>query len=201
MESNCPNCKTKMDHEDYLFEVVCSKCQTRYNPFYEKFDGGEVEEVPAVSSNFQESTSAFQEIVQFGEELGGVETPAESSAPPLMDDILANTPDAETPPTAAAAPTPKPRKAAAPIVPVEGEVLMTSGDVFSGYRIVNYLPPHSVWTDSNPELENPLEGAFMILWEKCTQKGANAIIAIQWRFTPDGNRILVSGTPVQCEKE
>lgn len=203
MESNCPNCKNKMDHEDYLFEVVCSKCQTRYNPFYEKFDGGEeVEEVPAVSSDFKESTNAFQEIVQFGEELGNVGAPGEAApAPPLIDDILANTPDAETPAAPAPASAPKPRKAAAPIVPVEGEVLMTSGDTFAGFRIVNYLPPHSVWTDSNPELENPLEGAFMVLWEKCTQKGANAIIAIQWRFTPDGNRILVSGTPVQCEKE
>ena len=189
-----------MEHEDYLFEVVCSNCKTRYNPFYEKFDGGDVEEVPAVNpDDFKESTNAFREIVEFGEELGNTDAPAEAeSAPPVIEDLLA-TPDAPSEPSPA--PAPKKSRPVAPVAPVDGDILMTSGDMFSGYRITTYLPPHSVWTDSNPDAENPLEGAFMVLWEKCQQKGANGVIAIQWRFTPDGNRILVSGTPVQCEKE
>lgn len=200
MESNCPSCKTKLEHEDYLFEVVCTKCGMRFNPFYETFQGGEEAAAPPPAENFQESTNAFQEIVQFGENLGGAEgtsptpdggTPAEAALPSFDPE-----PQAAVTPSDSAG-----RSAPAASFSAESSVLITSGDTLSGHRIQAYLPPQSVWANISTDAENPLESAFMVLWENCTRKGANGVVAVQWRFTPDGGRVLISGTPVRCEKE
>jgi len=202
MESACPKCKKKMEHEDYLFEVVCSDCGMRFNPFYDKFsEGAEAGSEPGPeATNFQESATAFQEIVNFGEALG-TEVEAEDAPQSLDSNGLLPEPGSEL----AATSTPPPRKFTSSqndfVASGEDSVLMTSGDTLHGYRVTTYFPPQSVWADSDSASDNPLDSGFHLLWEKCSTKGANGIVAVQWRFTPDGSRILISGTPVRCEKE
>lgn len=66
VESSCPNCKKKNEHEDYLFEVACS-CGSRYNPFMQ------LEETPAAAPSaaepqFAEASAAFADIRNFGDD-------------------------------------------------------------------------------------------------------------------------------------
>ncbi len=211
MESACPKCKKKTEHEDYLFEVQCSDCGTRYNPFFDSVKQVEGEEPAADSleaidpiaqtNDFKESTTAFQEIVQFGETLQEPPSTGEVGTGINPSDFI-DPPAEPAAPALRATPAPKPKaKPAAGGVVSDSDMLMTSGDLLSGYRIGTFFPPQSVWADVSQESQDPLEVAFAALWEKASEKGANAVVAIQWRFTPDGSRILVSGTPVRCEKE
>lgn len=73
MISICPKCHHEIEHEDYLFEVVCS-CGARFNPFMTSQDSAPkaepgpqppAEKVPA----FSESEAAFSAIRNYGEAL------------------------------------------------------------------------------------------------------------------------------------
>lgn len=72
MVSICPKCHHEVDHEDYLFEVVCS-CGVRFNPFMgsqgsiEKHQGKPLAAQPTQSVS--ESAAAFSAIREFGESL------------------------------------------------------------------------------------------------------------------------------------
>ena len=85
MQSNCPNCQEKIEHEEHLFEVECKKCRTRFNPFLE-FSEGRL-------SDFSESEKALSEIRDFGETLQEKEvsqvshstTSPKTPVPPQLD--------------------------------------------------------------------------------------------------------------------
>jgi hypothetical protein len=183
------------EHEDYLFEVRCEDCGTRYNPFFESSPHAEEtpegeSDAPPSENLYKESSNAFSDIVSFGENLNSV-----GEAPGTLPDPLSpeGLPEAE-PPKEVSHPTTKPQ-----IETSQGTVLVTAGDALEGYRVVKYFSPQSTWMDCDPNAMDPLAQGIEALWQKCVMLGANAVVAMQWRFSPDGSRILISGTPVYCD--
>ncbi len=192
-----------MEHEDYLFEVEC-KCGMRFNPFYDVKTGdtgsttnaedpgtGGDRSMENPLSDFSESRTAFQEIVQFGETM---------NEPPK--------PKAKTPPTV---PAPKATSKAPPISSLSSDTevssmgstssadrLITNGPTVPGYENQTYFLPVSAWTST--DTDNPLGPGFETLWNAVVACGANALTCVHWKFSPDGTRILISGIPVLCVK-
>ncbi len=187
-----------MEHEDYLFEVEC-KCGMRFNPFYDMKTGeGEATatntEDPGTGgdraienplADFSESRTAFQEIVDFGE---------------TMEETPKAKPKAAAAPAPALRPkTPQPSVAPAPSTfSSDSEMVITTAPAIPGYDIQSYLMPVSAW--SSTEGDNPLAPGFEALWNTCAANGGNGLTSVQWNFTPDGTRVLLSGVPVRCVK-
>jgi len=195
MISTCPNCKNQIEHEDFLFEVEC-KCGMRFNPFYDvktgDVTGGTAGDDPGTGgdrsvenplSDFTESRTAFQEIVQFGET--GTDLPKPEAAAPSRPKPSTVT----KPPSGTTSSTG---------IGSESEVIITTAPLLPGYEIQSYLIPVSAW--SSCEGENPLGSGFESLWSTCVAAGGTALTSVQWSFTPDGTRILLSGIPVRCVK-
>lgn len=201
MITPCPQCKKQVEHEDFLFEVICD-CGARFNPFMNMnevppLDGVEVaadpptwQEPPAAPTNFAESQAVFAELKDFAE--GNIA----EAAPVDLNTALGNAP------AAAFAAPPTPLRERPPAVPIAGdsEAILTSGDSLPGYRIDSYLPPISAVTELAPT-PNPLRKGFDALWEEALALGANGVVAVRWVLSPDGSRVVLSGTPVRCAKE
>lgn len=189
MLSTCPNCKKQIEHEDYLFEVSC-ECGMRFNPFMDL--GTPAAETPLTPAwadpsgttapdpnAFAESHSVFAELKEFAEGTAHATT----AKPSVLDK-----------PSTAAAPVPF---AAVP----SSEPIITSGDGLPGYRIEAYLAPVSATGTLNAADANPMRPGFDALWNQAIALGANGIVAVRWVLSPDGSKVILSGTPVRCTKD
>lgn len=198
MESVCPNCQKKNEHEDFLFEVVC-KCGSRYNPFMQLEDpnglGAEPsamsENAAAGADNFAESSATFQELRDFGENLG-------QSEAGVSPGVSEGTP--KEAPVASAAPKARPAPTVAVNVEPGEECPMTAGDGLPGYVIEAYYLPVSVVCDVEMGGDNPLRNAFSALWQSARGAGGNGVVSLRWSLTPDGAKVVASGTPVKCAR-
>jgi hypothetical protein len=197
MLSICPKCKKEIEHEDFLFEVHCD-CGSRFNPFMNLepaptdvahaeppsagagLDAPTWQDPMAEQPDFKESQSVFAELKDFAEG-----TMAEMAVPPL---------NLDGPPPAASPSIPR-----APGAP--SDAVLTSGDGLPGYRIDAYLAPVSAVAALNPADSNPLRPGFDALWSHAVAEGANGVVAVRWVLSPDGSRVILSGTPVRCSKE
>lgn len=188
MTSQCPHCKNSVEHEDYLFEVACS-CGGRFNPFMglteiPPLDGVEV---PETGAAFKQSEAAFAEIAQFA-------TGDEAPLAPALGAPEISPPEIVPPPPPPSAVPFAPR-------PTAGEAILTSGDSLPGYQIQHYLPPVSAISELDTSAANPLKAGFDALWALAQAQGGNGVVAVRWVLSPDGSRVILSGTPVQCAKE
>ncbi|MCX6103966.1 MAG: hypothetical protein NT000_12020 [Proteobacteria bacterium] len=150
---------------------------------------------PTPFIDYSESEAAFAELRSFGDDLGKIET---------VDPIVASVPvvGLERAPTIIKN----------YILEEKGSVissssslntascLMTAGEGFSGYLIESFLSPLSVWCAVSADAEDPLKAANELISERATKVGANGVVSVRWSFTPDGARILLTGTPVKCRK-
>ena len=184
MESNCPNCKKKNEHEDYLFEVLCS-CGSRYNPFMQLEETPAAAPEPAPSGQFAEANAAFADIRNFGEE----NTPA-GAVPPAPAEPEGFT-DLSSPAPAGSSPPPMPAAASAPRAAPSG------GATFAAGPAMEPLPPVSAAVDYDGSLPNPLEPLIHQLWSKAQSAGASACTEVRWVVSPDGQKIFGSCVPVR----
>lgn len=203
MLSTCPKCKKQIEHEDFMFEVHC-ECGTRFNPFMGLTETpAETPAVPEVSSslgdaqtwqdplasvepenNYQESNSVFAELKDFAE--GNLPTPTPSPSAPTFGSA----------PTASPYASPGSRPAG-----TASDAILTSGDGLPGYRIDAYLAPVSATSELDSADPNPMRRGFDALWSQAVAGGANGVVAMRWVLSPDGSRVVLSGTPVRCTKE
>ncbi len=149
-------------------------------------------------SDYSESEAAFAELRSFGEDLGSLEIDSQVKPTPKVpietETSLPSTPNS----------TPIVTTAQSKISSVEvgfPNCLITAGDQLSGYEIEAFLPPISIWCSTAVETEDPLKGAHEILSQRASHIGANGVVSVRWSFTPDGSRILLTGTPVKCRKQ
>lgn len=181
MESTCPNCKKKNEHEDYLFEVACT-CGSRYNPFMQ------LEEAPATAETpegpqFAEANAAFADIRNFGDEAVSPQVTAAPEPEAGFTDLSSPPPAGSTPPSVPAAATAAPRPSG-------------GGAVLAG-PVMEPMPPVSACVDFDGSLPNPLEPLVNQLWEKASGAGASACTEVRWAFSPDGQKIVGSCVPVR----
>jgi hypothetical protein len=183
MESTCPNCKKKNEHEDYLFEVACS-CGSRYNPFMQ------LEEAPAASApapdpQFAEANAAFADIRNFGDESLSPAVPpsppeevgfTDLSAPPPPGTPSPNPPVTSPPPHAASA---------------------AAASAGASVSALEPLPPVSACVDFDGSLPDPLSPLVEQLWQRAASAGASACTELRWAFSPDGQKLLGSCVPVR----
>ncbi len=201
MQSTCPSCKNQIEHEDFLFEVVCDKCRTRFNPFMQQMDlpaegipgltpaaaePSEMAEPPG--ENFAESNAVFQELRQFGETL---EEPAEPKNE-LGGAEPGAVPSAKSASSARSAPV---------MVAVATDCAITTGDTLQGYVIEAYLEPVSVLADLEAGAPDPLKSAFEQLSGQAKNQGGNGMLGMRWALSPDMTKCLISGIPVRCTKQ
>ncbi|MBY0369393.1 hypothetical protein K2X33_01825 [bacterium] len=178
MTSNCPQCKKAVEHEDYMFEVRCD-CGSRFNPFMD------------ASNTFEEGQAALEEIAQFA--LGQQTSEAPAAAHAAAGGSPSEPPVAEVRSAPTAAFTAR--------TVSDSEPILTAGDSLPGYRIENYLAPVSTSADLDPNHNHPLKAGFDALWAQAVASGATGIVAMRWVLSPDGTRVVLSGTPVVCTKE
>lgn len=198
MTSVCPHCKTEVEHEDYLFEVQCTKCKSRFNPYFDASESNaseesagapsapEAEANPAVEPpaaaeaiDFSESNQTFAEIRDFGEGISQVTEEAKATQKAA----------APTPP-----PSAPPRRAASVSVS-DSDFFCTPGDSFPGISVTKYLAPVSLWCQLTEGEEEPLKAGLDRLATICQERGAAAAIGLRWSFSPDGSRVLLVATP------
>ena len=216
MHSKCPSCKTQIEHEDYLFEVKCEKCGMRFNPFYDAMqataDAAQAapssmgEQMDTLQNNsqsismaedFSESNNAFADVREFGESLDIANPdPNQATAPPITVGLV------DTNELQLEAAQPSASFSTGNSVPADSSdgPLMTAGEAFQGYRVEKYLPPISVWIGTDGDANDPLKRAYEALWGRCTQSDGNGILAIKWSITPDGAKVVMSGTPVRLAR-
>ena len=205
MQSICPSCKNQIEHEDFLFEVVCANCKTRFNPFMQQMDvpaENAAGLTPAASEpsamgmldmsapqaegaqNFSESNQVFQELRDYGETL--------QEPPPSAD--------GGTPGNGAAGGASPSMGGAAPMmVAVATDCAMTTGDALAGHQIEAYLNPVSVWADLDGASPNPLKPAFDQISQQSKAQGGNGLLGLRWQLGADG-KVVMTGIPVRCAK-
>lgn len=145
--------------------------------------------------DYSESEAAFAELRSFGEDLGKIEpmAPIPASLPPVgleSDPMVIKMPVKESLVSGVDS----------SISSNTDSCLMTAGEGFSGYLIESFLSPLSVWCAVSADAEDPLKAANELISERAIKVGANGVVSVRWSFTPDGARILLTGTPVKCRK-
>jgi hypothetical protein len=190
MESTCPSCGNQVTHEDHLFEVVCT-CGTRFNPFYQMGDlpaldpstppveGASDLSLENFDQDYSESNNAFQELRDFGE---GV--PSASPGPSATQAKTKQSTEFSDP-------------SAEPTQSIERR--FTSGATFEGFRIESYFEIISLWGELT-EGPEPLKASLKSLWDLTLARGANGVVDFRWALSPEGTRVLLTGTPVRCAK-
>lgn len=147
-------------------------------------------------TDYSESEAAFAELRSFGEELGAVD----SQVSDMGQEPAPLQPAASELQSAQQAPSISSSTLTAP--PAEtGGCLITAGDSLSGFEIESFLSPLSIWCSASVDSEDPLKQAHEILSQRALKLGANGVVSVRWSFTPDGARILLTGTPVKCRKQ
>jgi len=206
MDSVCPKCKKNISHEDFLFEVQCT-CGARFNPFM-GLDGGGMGGEPAPEpvqekaepklemelDDFKESTNAFKEIQDFGEQMPvGGNAPAASATPSDLGGAFDSGMGAESAAEVSSG-------SSAPAAPLAGGFVFSSGPQIDGYVTESYMLPVSAQATIDAGAQDPLKEAFLILKKRAESQGANAIASFQWKVAPDGNRVFVSGLPLKVRR-
>ncbi len=194
MLSTCPSCLSQISHKENESQVSC-ECGEKFSPFMRPDEWStEMEDVSIGAPKFAESESAFQEIRDFGEGLDTPTTPKQ--APAQLEDSIDTMPMSED-----LSPVSEKTTIARPIATtLVGNALITTATEISGYQIDSYLLPISLLSPLTEGAESPLDDAFHKIWEKAQQLGANAIIDLKWKIFPDGTRVLMTATPVTCQK-
>ncbi len=184
MLSTCPNCKKEIEHEDFLFEVQC-QCGSRFNPFMSMSEETPAEVVATPvwenkdsTPDYSESQSVFSELKEFAETGAVTPPPSPPNATAELDSLPGATNSVEA-----------------------LDAILTAGDSLPGYQIDRYLPPVSAVAALDASEPNPLRPGFNALWSQALQCGANGIVAVRWVLSPDGTRVVLSGTPVHCSKD
>lgn len=217
MLSTCPSCLNQILHEDSQSSVICD-CGENFSPFLNvpplmdininsplmaMAEKGPTLDAPSPSLEnpleFAESEAAFAELRNFGETLlsEGKETPDYSSLQPPEEKEQVEKPSTE--PFAPVAQTDS-QPSWVPSTTSQSSCVITAGDQLSGYVLEAFLPPISIWCPAQAESEDPLKSAHDMLAKRAEQIGANGVVSVRWSFTPDGARILLTGTPVKCRK-
>lgn len=222
MLSTCPNCLNQILHEDGVLQLKC-ECGEQFSPFLAPTEDshlsqnfqlmsmgqqnpldhqsslqpfeGKNDVAPSSPSDYSESESAFAELRNFGEALSSLGD-SNTQIPSQPDNIA---PKTTAPPTLV---SPMPSIEVATIQPPPGnsECMITAGELFSGFHIETFLEPVSVWSPTTLDSEDPLRQGHQVLAQRALQLGANGVVSVRWSFTPDGSRILLTGTPVKCRK-
>lgn len=211
MLSTCPSCLAQVNHADHLFDVTC-ECGTHFSPFLnvENSGGydlpGETGASAATSggtggggdlsnsngSTYTESSTAFQEIVNFGENLGeDMNQPIQpmNVAPPATESSLnTRVPASPTGDTGTSTGSGSSSR------------IMVTGTVLSDYQVTEYFSPVSALSELDASRANPMQGAFDALWSLAQKQGATAILGLSMQITQDGSKVLLMGTPVRCAK-
>jgi len=220
--STCPNCLNQILHEDGVLQLKC-ECGEQFSPFLAPTEDshlsqnfqlmsmgqqnpldhqsslqpfeGKNDVAPSSPSDYSESESAFAELRNFGEALSSLGD-SNTQIPSQPDNIA---PKTTAPPTLV---SPMPSIEVATIQPPPGnsECMITAGELFSGFHIETFLEPVSVWSPTTLDSEDPLRQGHQVLAQRALQMGANGVVSVRWSFTPDGSRILLTGTPVKCRK-
>jgi hypothetical protein len=199
--STCPNCLNQILHEDGVLQLKC-ECSEIFSPFLAPQSGlqplDDNNDVAAVSpsvSDYSESEAAFAELRTFGETLNSA--PAPDTHVPLTTE---NSAPKTAPPSTHSNPVADVSVAATAPQAGNSECMMTAGELFAGFQIETFLDPVSVWSQTTLEAEDPLRQGHQVLAQRVIQMGANGVVSVRWSFTPDGSRILITGTPVKCRK-
>lgn len=222
MLSTCPNCLNQILHEDGVLQLKC-ECGEQFSPFLAPTEDSHLSQnfqlmsmgqqnpldhqsslqpfedkndvAPSSPSDYSESESAFAELRNFGEALSSLGD-SNTQIPSQPDNIA---PKTTAPPTLV---SPMPSIEVATIQPPPGnsECMITAGELFSGFHIETFLEPVSVWSPTTLDSEDPLRQGHQVLAQRALQLGANGVVSVRWSFTPDGSRILLTGTPVKCRK-
>jgi hypothetical protein len=188
MVSTCPHCQRKVTHEDHLFEVSC-QCGSSFNPFATSGDLPPMEPsldaIPSDPDDFAESSSVFNELVNFGEQLETI--PDSLEAPALVPKPLAH--ETKSAPTA---------KAAASLA--GGQITLVASHGLEGYKIETQLGLVSVSSSVDIDGDDPFGPLFSGVSAKAEALGGNAVVSLQWWLAPDGNRAVATGSVVRCAK-
>jgi len=154
-----------------------------------------MEDVSIGAPKFAESETAFKEIRDFGE---GLEAPAmisNKTAPTMLEDLNPVIQEDIAFDGIAVPPTSQPTPSG-----LTGNALITTSTELPGFMIENYLLPISLLSPLTEGAESPLDEAFQKIWERAQQLGANALVDLKWKIFPDGTRVLMTATPVTCQK-
>ena len=186
MQSVCPKCQKAVEHEDYLFEVKC-ECGMRFNPYFT----GETTDTHADTASdpdgFQESTSAFKDIVTFGESV------SQTGEAPVITEIKAVVPQKTM---AYATPSDGPKISSPP--QAASPILISPTNEIPEHKTERFFLPISVVTDFDANQEDPLSPGIQLLCQKATHLNANGLCGLQWQILPDGSKIIFSAIPVHC---
>ncbi len=206
MDSVCPKCKKNISHEDFLFEVQC-ECGARFNPFMGlEGTASPEEEAPAAPApaepklemeldDFKESTNAFKEIQDFGEQM-----PIAGNAPPASSSTSSAAPSYES--SGLGMPENDAPSSSGPAISASaGGFVFSSAPQLDGYVTESYLLPVSAQATIDSNAQDPLKEAFLLLKKRAESQGANAIASFQWKVAPDGNRVFVSGLPLKVRRK
>jgi len=220
--STCPNCLNQILHEDGVLQLKC-ECGEQFSPFLAPTEDSHLSQnfqlmsmgqqnpldhqsslqpfedkndvAPSSPSDYSESESAFAELRNFGEALSSLGD-SNTQVPSQPDHI---DPKTMVPPTLMN-PMPSIEVATIQPPPQNSECMITAGELFSGFHIETFLEPVSVWSPTTLDSEDPLRQGHQVLAQRALQLGANGVVSVRWSFTPDGSRILLTGTPVKCRK-
>ena len=185
MRSTCPSCLSQVEHNHSDPQVHCTSCNEVFSPFLTSSSNAESDTLVPVEnaiSDFSESSMAFKEIIDFGEQLD--QTPAEkksspSVAAPIKTSTLSPPVNLKTAPST--------------------DFIMTTGDLSSHLQVSHWYHPLSRMVLLGMD-ESPLEKAFQDLRDAALALGANAVTGIRCSLSPDNKRALLLGTPVRWEK-
>lgn len=177
MLSTCPECLSQVEHGNSEAKVKCHSCQTTFSPFMKESDhaGGDIPQ-------FEESTNAFKEIINFGEnlQLGG-ETPV--AAEPSLSQRPASVPSSQAPAMTSPAP--------------DLGRLVTTGESLAGKTVETVLGTVSC-TASLGDAEEPLGPGIESLWQRATALGGNALTTLRVCSLSD-SQVLLFATAVRCQ--
>lgn len=204
MLSTCPSCLNQILHDDGA-EMIRCECGEAFTPFLTMPPVMELnsnsslmtmsEKIPPFT-DYSESEAAFAELRNFGEGIGAIDSQISEIAQeptPLQPPVSETGNGQPTPPNFSSPTAQHPAET--------GGCLITAGDSLSGFEIDSFLSPLSIWCSASVDSEDPLKQAHEIISQRAIKLGANGVVSVRWSFTPDGSRILLTGTPVKCRKQ
>ena len=228
MISTCPNCLEQIKHDDGVFEVTCTSCQSKFNPFLSPGDIPNLDNLGlgdtgsnSMGTGTDESSgsdSGADALIPSELPAGEASASSDFSESNAMfaelrdfgENLLGPTPAAAgegqapasdgEPGSASAAE--QPARGASPPPPLPGtgdDLTLTSGDSVPGFQIETLLPPISLWTDVSADTD-PLAKAFEEIAARAKQSGGNAVLGMRWALSADSQRVLMSGSPARVVK-
>ncbi len=189
MLSTCPTCLTQVNHADHLMDVTC-ECGAHFSPYFNPENSGGFQ--PQGTTSFAESTNAFKEIVQFGE---GLDDAIDMPMQPQMATELPKKKAAKAEPTEVAG---EELQSFQPVFSDQSIIIVNSPHI-TGYNIEQYFSPVSVLCEIESGAGNVLQAGFQALTQLAQSLNASGIIGLEITAL-DSSKVLLTGTPVQCQK-